>query len=220
VSDRNVTNSDAKDVLGLERLVFFSDAVMAIAITLLAVDVRVPDLPSDLAGQALGAQLTNLSPQITSFVISFTVIGIYWAAHHRYFALIERHDGRLIGLNLAFLFFVAAMPFVSSLLGHYPEMAIGVVPYAADVAALGLAMAAIWWYATAGSRLVDPDLDRTTIRLFRLRPLATTAVFLLSIPIALWRPQVATWFWLLAPLVVAFMGRIMTPHQPTDGDAS
>ena len=218
MSQENSPEPIESDHFGLERLVFFSDAVMAIAITLLAIDIRVPDLPSDLAGQALGAQLSNLSPQITSFVISFTVIGIYWAAHHRYFALIEGHDGRLIGLNLAFLFFVAAMPFVSSLLGHYPERAIGVVPYAADVAALGMAMAAIWWYASSGSHLVNPDLDRATINLFRLRPLATTAVFLLSIPIAFWRPRVATWFWLLAPLAVAFIGRIMTPRRPTDGD--
>ncbi len=207
-----------RDALGLERLVFFSDAVMAIAITLLAVDVRVPDLPSDLAGKALGAQLANLSPQITSFVISFTVIGIYWAAHHRYFALIKRHDGRLIALNLAFLFFVAAMPFVSSLLGHYPDLAIGVVPYAVDVAALGLSMAAIWWYASAGFRLVDPNLDSTTIWLFRVRPIATTSVFLLSIPIALWRPLVGTWVWLLAPLVVALIPRAIAPpaHAKTE----
>jgi uncharacterized membrane protein len=199
----------AEDALGLERLVFFSDAVMAIAITLLAVDIHVPDFPSGVSAPLVGEQFSQLSPQITSFVISFTVIGVYWAAHNRYFAWIQHHDGRLIALNLAFLFFVAAIPFVASLLGHYPGLAIGVVPYAIDVAALGLAMAAIWWYASGDAHLVDPELDSTTILLFRIRPLATAVVFFLSVPIAIWRPLAGTWFWMLAPVVVAVMPRLL-----------
>jgi uncharacterized membrane protein len=202
---------------GIERVVFFSDAVMAIAITLLAIDIRVPEAAS-MTGESLLSHLSNLSPQITSFVISFTVIGIYWAAHNRYFALIRRSDGRLIGLNMLFLFFVASMPFVSSLLGHYPDLPAGIVPYAFDVAALGLSMAAIWTYATAGHRLVDADLDPTTIHLLRIRPMATSAVFLISIPVAAWHPRLGTWFWLLAPIVVALMPRFLRPAAAQSED--
>ena len=75
--------------LGLERIIFFTDAVMAIAITLLALDVQVPDIPAALARSELPARLSELSPRIMSFVISFVVIGIYWMSHHRYFTFIK-----------------------------------------------------------------------------------------------------------------------------------
>lgn len=196
--------------LSLERLVFFSDAVMAIAITLLAIDVRVPEIPAALAAQQLGSRLSALSPQIASFVISFTVIGTYWSAHHRYFTLIRSYDRALVLLNMPFLFFIVSLPFVSSLLGHYPYLSLGVIPYAGVVGCLGLAQAGIWWYASAGHRLVDPALDPSLIALYRVRPLATSSVFFVSIPITLWSPLAGAWSWLLAPLlVVTLLPRLM-----------
>ena len=81
----------------LERLVFFSDAVFAIAITLLVVDIGVPaEVPDpDVPGAIL-----RLLPQFAPFALSFAVIGTYWAAHHRIFRFIERWDGGLVRWNL------------------------------------------------------------------------------------------------------------------------
>src|SRR5512143_3862197 len=88
-----------EEQLGLERIVFFSDAVMAIAITLLALDLRLPVVDAAVAGQVLPAQLAALQPRFMTFCISFIVIGIYWISHHRYFGYIRRYDTRLILLN-------------------------------------------------------------------------------------------------------------------------
>jgi uncharacterized membrane protein len=205
--------------LNLERIVFFSDAVMAIAITLLAVDIRVPEIPRSVAASELPLRLGDLNPQIMSFVISFFVVGIYWMAHHRIFSLIRRCDNGLLAINLIFLLFIAVMPFIASLLGHYPFLALGVVPYAVDVSAIGLSISALWAYAARSRRLVDADLDRRQIRLLTIRPLGPTVVFILSIPVALVNPTLATFTWLLAPLAVGAINRLAMPLDPQDNRA-
>ncbi len=206
--------------LGLDRIVFFSDAVMAIAITLLAVDIRVPEISRPAAAMELPLRLGELNPQIMSFVISFVVIGIYWMAHHRYFALIRRYDNGLLMINLLFLLFIAVMPFIASLLGHYPFLPLGVIPYAVDVSAIGLSIGVLWAYATHSHRLVDDDMDGRQIRLLTIRPLGPTVVFIVSIPIALINPTLATFTWLLAPLAVVAVNRLGRPAGPQSGAAA
>jgi uncharacterized membrane protein len=205
--------------LGLERIVFFSDAVMAIAITLLAIDIRVPEIPQAAAASELPVRLGELNPQIMSFVISFFVIGIYWMAHHRYFALIRRYDNGLLAMNLLFLLFIAVMPFVASLLGHYPFLALGVIPYAVEVSAIGLSIAALWVYATHSHRLVDDRMDARQIRLLTIRPLGPTIVFIISIPAALINPTLATFTWLLSPVAVVVINRLAIRANPKSGSA-
>jgi uncharacterized membrane protein len=69
----------------LERLIFFSDAVFAIVMTLLVLDIRVPDVPSDVAVQEVPGLVVELWPKILSYVLSFLVIGLYWIGHHQTF---------------------------------------------------------------------------------------------------------------------------------------
>ncbi len=203
-------HSPAQSELGLERIVFFSDAVMAIAITLLAVDVRVPEIAATAARAELPARLAELSPRIMSFVISFVVIGIYWMSHHRYFSFIKRFDFGLMALNLLFLMFIAAMPFVASLLGQYPSLPIGVVGYAADVAAIGFSLGALWWHASRSHRLIDKSLDARTIRAMNLRALGAPVIFLASIPVGLVNPFWGMVVWWVSPLVVFVAARLAT----------
>ena len=81
----------------LERIVFFSDAVFAIAITLLVLDIRVPSIPQDLAASELPQALAALWPKFLSYIISFVVIGLYcWQVHHRTFRYITGYDDRLV----------------------------------------------------------------------------------------------------------------------------
>jgi uncharacterized membrane protein len=134
-------------------------------------------------------------------VISFVVIGIYWMSHHRYFSFIRRYDNRLMLLNLLFLLFIAAMPFIASLLGEYAYLPLGVIAYAAEVAAIGLSMGALWWYASHSYRLVDEDLNPRFIRLMNVRGVAGSIVFLLSIPLAFFSPALAIATWWISPLV-------------------
>ncbi len=198
------------DALGLERIAFFSDAVMAIAITLLAIDLRVPALDAAVAQAALPGQLSEMGPQIMSFVISFVVIGIYWLSHHRYFRFIKRYDNVLMLINLAFLLFVVIIPFASGLLGRYSSLPIGVIAYASEVAAIGVSMSLLWWYASHRHRLIDSTVPQRVIRSMTLRAVVAPTVFLASIPVALYSPFGAMAVWWTSPLVAVVAVRLVS----------
>jgi len=188
-----------KDEVGLERLIFFSDAVFAIAITLLALEIRLPDLPEDAPNAAVVAALLAIWPKYLSYALSFITIGIYWSSHHRMFRHVVRYDGRLIQLNLLLLMAVAFIPFPTAVIGEHGGQA-GTMLYAATMAAVGLLHLLVWHDATAGGRLLDQPLPAPVFRATRLRILVPPLVFLLSIPIALWYPDIAKYSWILMGL--------------------
>jgi uncharacterized membrane protein len=200
VKVQEIQSHPADEALGLERIVFFSDAVMAIAITLLAIDLRVPEIAASVAAAELPRALGDLRPRFMSFLISFFVIGIYWMSHHRYFRFIQRYDGGLIALNLLFLLFIVLMPFVASLFGQYYYLPLGMSVYAAAVAATGLSIAALWWYASHHHRLIDEHLDEQFIRA-RSIALAVPLLFLVSIPFTFVSRTLAVALWCTLPLV-------------------
>src|SRR5919199_4021121 len=123
-----------EDDRGLERIIFFSDAVFAIAITLLVLNIEVPDIPQGRVAQELLGQLLALWPKYLSYVISFLVILIFWISHHSIFSTIRGYDRVLIWLNSLFLMFVAFLPFPTALLSEYGDQQLVVVIYAGSVA--------------------------------------------------------------------------------------
>jgi uncharacterized membrane protein len=201
-------NHPPEESLGLERIVFFSDAVMAIAITLLAIDIRVPEIDPAAAAAELPKQLAAITPNLLTFFISFIVIGIYWISHHRYFSYIKRYDTRLMLLNLMFLFFIACMPFVASLLGRFPSVPIALVIYTLAVAALGTSMALIWRYASKDHLLVEPDLEAGTIKIINIRLFVAPLMFLVAVPFAFVSKLAVIIVWWLSPLVVILATRL------------
>jgi uncharacterized membrane protein len=103
----------------LERMIFFSDAIFAIAITLMVIDVKWPEIPESVKGVDI---LRMLNPTIVQFVvliISFFVVGRAWKLHLRLFRQLKNYNQVLINLNLFFLFFIVIFPFTASgIVGH------------------------------------------------------------------------------------------------------
>jgi uncharacterized membrane protein len=100
----------------LERLVFFSDAVFAIAITLLVLELHVPQFPKGSPDIVYLHALYEMIPALVGYFISFAVVGMFWFGHHRAFSMAVRHSRRMLGWNLAFLGVIAFMPFSTSFL--------------------------------------------------------------------------------------------------------
>ncbi|UAK25164.1 TMEM175 family protein [Sphingomonas nostoxanthinifaciens] len=103
----------------LERLVFFSDAVFAIVITLLVIEIDAPRIPlgpdaTHAAWEALGERL----PKFVGFVLSFWVVGSFWALHHRAFGLVEGHDRAFLWPNLLLLMAIAFVPFSTAFMSE------------------------------------------------------------------------------------------------------
>lgn len=199
--------------LSLERLVFFSDAVIAIAMTLLAADLRVPQIDMASAAKDLPAALAAAQPQMVSFAISFAVIGIYWLSHHRTFSYITRYDGVLAVLNLVFLFFIVIMPFIARLFGEYAYLPFSTLAYSLTVGGIGLAQAFIWFYATRGHRLVDPQLTDRVITAGNLRNFLGALIFLVAGPAALVSVPLSYVLWWLSPIAVIFSVRLYLRRQ-------
>jgi TMEM175 potassium channel family protein len=133
--------------LAFDRLVFFSDAVFAIAITLLALELRLPE--GIVAGDdALWRAILGLWPRYLSFLVSFLVIGLFWIGHHRMFRLINRFDDALLWINLLFLMCIVVIPYPTSVLGEHPGTRPAVILYAGILATTGLLQTGIWLYAT------------------------------------------------------------------------
>src|SRR5690242_168868 len=145
---------DREPGVDLERIRLFSDAVFAFAITLLVIDLKVPETAAFLE-----EGLYNLPPKVLSFIVSFLVVGSYWVGYHRYSRFIERVDRRLVWLNLYFLMSVVFTPFPTALLGTFGNRQRAVVLYAASLAIVGLFMTLMWLYADK-SGLLTRDLSR------------------------------------------------------------
>ncbi len=203
------SKSTPEEQLGLERMVFFTDAVMAIAITLLAIDLKVPEIDPASAVTELPQQLSAMGPHLTSFFVSFIVIGIYWINHHRYFRYIKRYDNRLLLLNLMFLFFIACMPFLAGMLGQYVFVPMVLITYTLAIAALGLSMALIWWYAES-HQFVTMDLGADTIRTNYIRLFIAPLMFLIAVPFAFVSSTAVIVVWWLSPLAVLLATRLLT----------
>lgn len=177
-----------QELYGVERTVFFSDAVFAIALTLLVVELRVPD-PGD---GGLWAGLLTLWPRFLSFLISFLLVSVVWFNHHNLFYHLHRVDRGLILLNMVLLLNIIGMPFVSGLLGEHiasnnPEDARwAALIYGAWVTWGGIPFNGLWRYASGRAALhADHSVPaaRKTLSLhFVLGPglyaLATLAAFL------------------------------------------
>ncbi len=206
------SNPSSDEQLGLERLVFFTDAVMAIAITLLAIDLKVPEVDPTRAAIELPRQLSAMGSHLTSFFVSFIVIGIYWMNHHRYFRYIRRYDNRLLLLNLLFLFFIVCMPFLASMLGQYVFVPMVLITYTLAIAVIGFFMALIWWYAVS-HRLIADDLAPDIIRTNTLRLFVAPLIFLLAVPFAFVSSTAVIVVWWLSPLAVLAATRLMTPKR-------
>ena len=177
-----------------ERMLAFSDAVMAVAITLLVLDLK---LPGEVSSAELGNALRAALPNISAYALSFVVIGLLWIGHHQQFSHIRRVDGVLIWLNLFFLLTIGLIPFVTSLLSDHGD-ALATSIYAGVLVITSLLSSAMWWYARRDPQLMSPELTEAERREGLIKPLLSGAVFLLSIGIAIfWSPSAARWSWLL-----------------------
>ena len=188
----------------LDRVVFFSDAVFAIAMTVLALTLSIPAGTTD-AGVAHA--LDKAIPSMFSYALSFAVIAIYWLTHHRMFRYIRRLDTTLLVLNLASLGAIAFVPFPTSVLGEHGSTTAAVVFYAATMGVLGGLVSAFWMYATHDRRFIRADTPPRFVNHALWRAISLPAVFVASIPIAFADPQAAKLFWLVIVVVRVLLRR-------------
>ncbi|HKH14647.1 MAG TPA: TMEM175 family protein [Solirubrobacterales bacterium] len=204
IAGGRVRHRDESEV-EFSRIVSFSDGVFAIAITLLVLGLTVPEHSTDLT-QAL---LDNHN-DLLAYAISFAVLGKYWLSHHRFFSILERFDGTLMGLNLLYLAFIALVPFTSGVLGDYDNNTAAIVLYAINMILVSGTFSAQVVYSYRNG-LVRPEARAFERRYAGPANLIVIGVFLVSIPVAFVSPLAATLMWLVIFLVGARVSDRVSP---------
>jgi uncharacterized membrane protein len=183
-------HNELKKEFQLERLILFSDAVFAIAITLLVIEIKVPEI-HDPTDKTLINSLGHLIPKFIGFVISFLFIGLYWTIHHRMFGFVTAYDRKLLVLNLVFLFFIALLPFSTGFYSEYAgpmvrkNLKVPLAFYALNFSAVGFINHFMWRHiSNPKNKLAEPPIEPLTLKLVKLRSLLVPTIFLLILPVA------------------------------------
>jgi uncharacterized membrane protein len=132
-------------LMSLNRFEAFSDGVFAIAVTLLVIEIKPPDLSQATSSEAV-AKLLQVFPHVLSYATSFIVIGVIWINHHALFHFIKRVDRTILVINLLLLMCVAFIPYPTALIGEYRTSLPVVVFYGLTLALTGFAYNALWFY--------------------------------------------------------------------------
>ncbi len=141
------------------RVMALSDGVVAIIITLLVLEIHVPDLA---AGQTLREALEEVRPSLIGFLISFVVVAISWAGHRDLFAHIRRTDRALVWLNIGYLLPLSLLPFGAALISRYQEEPVALRMYGFVLLLIALTRLVVWLYATNRPHLLFEPVSRRT----------------------------------------------------------
>ena len=169
----------------MARLKGLSDSVVAFALTLLVLDIRVP---ADVLTDGLPPAIVQLGPEFAVYLLSFVLIGGAWGSHQRMLGQIERGDGLMAWWTLFSLLPVTLVPACALLLGGHPTAAVALAVFALDVIAIQLTSGLLWRHASRHG-LIDPDLDPRVVESIGRRLWVVAGCFAVSIPLAfLWPP--------------------------------
>lgn len=140
------------------RLEALTDAVFAIAMTLLVLELKLPEAGGgDVLN--LGNHLIRLLPNLASFIISFVVLGWYWHAHHTLFQHLKHGSHKLLWLNIFYLLVISLVPFSAALLGRFHAEQIAVVVYSVNMLLAIFIHLLMWRHATRHKQLVEAWVD-------------------------------------------------------------
>jgi uncharacterized membrane protein len=192
----------------LERFVFFSDGVFAICITLLVIEIKVPNRDELNISTDIGLwhYLSHNSLKFFGFLLSFGIIGHYWSVHHRIFGYAKNYTTSLIWINLAYLFTVVLLPFSSGLLGEYATDTKMLLPYAVYVANMcltGFMNCWLWLYVSNPRRdLLTRKISRARIHLGLYRSLMIPVTFMFALLLSFFLPLISRFIPVLIPIIL------------------
>jgi len=170
--------------LQIERILFFSDAVMAIAMTLLIIEIKAPHIIND-SNSEIWNNLVELIPKFISFFVSFFVIAIYWKAHHHLFGFVKAYTDKLIWVNTLFLLSIVLMPFSSAFYSENFQLNIPYAVYCVNIIITGLLNCWFVRYISSDKNKLSGVAGNVLFRKnYTLRSLVAPSVFFLSMLLA------------------------------------
>ncbi|PSL44373.1 putative membrane protein [Chitinophaga niastensis] len=181
----------SKTATQIERMIFFSDAVFAIAITLLIIEIKVPHLQPEYSNKAIINAYMELGPKFLGFFTSFFFIGLYWTVHHQLMSYLVNYDQRLLWINLLYLVSIVLLPFSTALDSEYSgsNLRSPFLVYTLNILFAGYMIAALWGYISNQKRRLSEGLENVLyVKYMQKRALTVPVAFLIVFLIGLLIP--------------------------------
>lgn len=199
-----------------DRLCNLSDGVYAIALTLLVLDLKVPEIPG-ITNHQLRTDLLQQMPNFIAYAVAFLVIAFFWMNHHRIFQSVTRCDERALRLNLAHLLFISLTPYVTSLIGHYEEDRIATIVFSLNLGLASVTLTALASYVLGKEEWRMDDDGGTWVAIPRWAIIAGPGVAVVSIPVSFVSNTAALLLWpLLMGVYTIVLSRNSRGPQPND----
>jgi uncharacterized membrane protein len=195
-----LSSRELGDEISKSRIETLTDGVFAIVMTLLVLEIAVPQLSHSEVAAELTKELLELWPVLLSYATSFIILGFFWIAHDDQFHYIKRANRILLWITIFYLMFVAFVPFSTSLIGEYRDQQISVIIYGINISIVGFWEYVRWRYATKDHHLVDSDLDPTFITIMSKRFLLGPTIYLIAVAISFVSTQVSLVLFIATPL--------------------
>lgn len=189
------------------RVESLADGVFAIAMTLLVLEVHVPELAEPITGAGMVTALSGILPSVAGYVVSFVILGMIWIGHHNQFHFIRRVDRGLLWINIFYLLSIAFVPFATAFLTRYPLQPAGLLIYGGTLLVGGLLHFVHWNYAI-GHGLVTEEVTVEIAELFRERISMGIAVYLAATIVGAFLPKVGLVLFACMPMLYMLPGRI------------
>ena len=190
--------------LGLttNRVEALTDGIFAIAMTLQVLSLALPETASTLSDTALHQILFQQFDKFFNYARSFLLLAIFWIIHHQQFHSIVRTDRKHLWINIFMLMFVALIPFSTALVGDFNNDWMAEFFFGGNLFFVGLFIQLNWLYATQNHRLVRRNYPQEKIDIGWKRGMITPAVSLLAMGIAVVNPGLASYTYLLIPIIL------------------
>lgn len=182
------------------RIETLTDGVFAIVMTILVLEITVPQISHSETAIELPKQLLELWPVIQSYGTSFIILGFFWIAHDYQFHYVKRANRTFLWITIFYLMFIAFVPFSTSIIGEYGDQQISVIIYAVNISIIGFWEYIRWKYATKDHQLVDSDLNRTFITKMSRRFLLGPTIYLIAVAISFVSTQLSLVIFIATPL--------------------
>jgi len=183
------------------RIETLTDGVFAIAMTLLVLNLGLPQLNENLSGLELHSLLLQQAHKFFNYALSFVLLAVFWVVHHWEYHFIKRTNRTHLWINIFILMFVALVPFSTSLMGDYPNDWMAELFFAANLFAVGVLFLANWLYATKVAFLVDVEATPKRVSLGIRRGLVVPGVSLVAMILVLLKMPSAH-IYLLIPIIL------------------
>jgi uncharacterized membrane protein len=192
-----MTSNTASFEIGKNRIEALSDGIFAIVMTLLILELHVPNLPPTAPNVEVTPALIALWPKFVSYLVAFVSLGVFWVVHHIMYHAVHRADRALLWLNIVFFMFVSLLPFSTSVLNAFPRALIAPFTFGANLALVGWLLFFQWTYISSQPGMLAAFVTNPYRASVKLRMLAVPIATTLTAFVCFWSAGISVAIYLL-----------------------